>query len=362
MTLQETVAFELHEAWRRPRLQADGTYEPRWKKIKDENYISKLPKELPAYVRVNEAGEYEMDIANACYLQLSADWQAENSAAAEVVAKMIESGKEYTDLEAGDIIHNAWLERNSWAKDGELGVPFAQLPLEEQEKDLVQYHIAQQMAQAKQIQVYGDLDVATQRLEGAKARGQNVYVEFNGQKLYSLFDTVDTCYLKVCGSTKAEYEKAREAWLNDYKIRSEREKAEAQLKVPLWYERGKSMIFPEKWDNWKACVESRAEDLYHGWDLVNALEIMEALEQGKTIKEASAIFDEANHSGASASMVLKIVVNFSKRGVEFFRANCDWEITPETEAFLQKIEAENANLAKMQNVKAQNPETVTPKV
>ena len=50
MTLADTVAFELHEAWRRPRLQADGTYEPRWKKIKDEDFIEKVKKteKMPA--------------------------------------------------------------------------------------------------------------------------------------------------------------------------------------------------------------------------------------------------------------------------------------------------------------------------
>lgn len=44
--LSELVAFELHEAWRRPRLREDGTYEPRWKKIKDETFIENLKKNV----------------------------------------------------------------------------------------------------------------------------------------------------------------------------------------------------------------------------------------------------------------------------------------------------------------------------
>ena len=30
------IAAELHEDWRKTRLTSDGIYEPRWKKIKDE--------------------------------------------------------------------------------------------------------------------------------------------------------------------------------------------------------------------------------------------------------------------------------------------------------------------------------------
>lgn len=364
MTLADTVAFELHEAWRRPRLQSDGTYEPRWKKIKDEKFIEDIRKkeEIPAYVRVTEAGEYEIDIANACYFQLSEDWKGENKAAAEVVAKMIESGKEYSDAEAGEIIHNAWLERNSWAKDGELGVPFAELPVEEQEKDLVQYRIAKTMAEARPIKYYGDLSAVGHRLEEFKRQGGNFYIDFNGTKLYSMFDTENTSYLKVTGQTKKQYKEAQEKWLREYEEREAKARAQAQNSIEGWYERGKKMIYPEKWDNWHKCVEARASDLYHGADLVNALEIMEVLHDGKPMEEATAIFDKANHSVASAAMVLRVVTNFSDRGPEFYRANCGHEIDAQTEDVLQKIEAENANLAKMQIVKAQNPETIIPKV
>lgn len=355
MTLQETVAFELHEAWRRPRALGDGTYEPRWKKIKDENYVARFGGKLPAYVRVTETGEYEIDIANACYSQLSSDWQAENKAAAEVVAKIIESGKQLTEAEVGEIIHSAWLERNSWAKDGELGVPFAELPVEEQEKDLVQYRIAKQMAEATEYTAWvGDLDRAVNVLNWTKATGENIYIDFNGQRLYSLFDTPDTAYLKVTGYTRAGFKQAEEEWHKAYEAREAREKAEAEKNIPVWYERGKKVVYPEKWDKWHECVEGRAHDLYHGFDLVNALEIMEALDEGKSIEEASEIFNNAGHSGSSAAMVLKIVVNFSARGTEFFRANYLHEITPETEGFLQQIDADNARYAREAQERAKN--------
>ncbi|HEY8389788.1 MAG TPA: hypothetical protein VIL26_02365 [Clostridia bacterium] len=71
-------------------------YEPRWKPISDANFIAKFEnKELPTYVRKSENG-FEIDIVNAYYTRLSADWQNENKAAAEVVAKIIASKEQLT--------------------------------------------------------------------------------------------------------------------------------------------------------------------------------------------------------------------------------------------------------------------------
>lgn len=345
--LSELVAFELHEAWRRPRLREDGTYEPRWKKIKDEVFVEEMKKSgetLPDYIRVNENGEYEIDIANTCYFNLSKDWQEENRLAGEVVARLVESGKDYTEAEVGEIIHSEWLARNSWAKDGELGVSFAELPADEQEKDLVQYRIAKTMAEATPYDgwVYS-IDEAVKVLAQEKAAGRNTYIEVDSKtRLYSLFDTEDTCYLKKTGETKRVFEEKREIWRKQYEEQRAKEKQMARQNAEGWYKRGLAMIYPQKAGDWKQCVEGRVEDLYNGADLANALDIMEALAQGKSIEEATAIFEGANHSGASASMVLRIVVNFSKRGTEFYRANVDAQTLAVNEDALAMIDATNA--------------------
>jgi hypothetical protein len=152
MELSENIAFELHEEWRKTRLKEDGSYDPRWKAIKDKEFASKLEGQvLPSYIRKNETGVYEIDIANAHYNQLSPDWQAENKAAGKVVAQIIESGKRLTRSQVGNIIHNAWLERNAWAKDGELGVPFDKLPKNEQDKDIAQFEVALKVYEAESV-------------------------------------------------------------------------------------------------------------------------------------------------------------------------------------------------------------------
>ena len=344
MNLSEDVAFALHEQWRQTRLQGDGSYEPRWKKIKDEAFISKFEGvELPRYVRKGENG-YEIDIANACYLQLSSDWQNENKAAAEVVAKIVESGAQLSKDEIGEIIHNAWLERNPWAKDGELGVPFAKLPKEEQDKDMVQYDVALTMSKARLVTPFiNDLKDVVKFL--VKEKGNNIACKFNGHILYSEFDTPDTCFLKVTGMTVEERRIASEKWMKEFNERREKEYREAIASIPEWEKRGEALIYPQRKEEWRRCVEGRAKDLYHGKDLVNAMEVMEALEQGATVEEATKIAYDANHSGASWAMMMRIVTKFSKRGPEFFEAN-NKDISPELQEYLNKTKEENKRFEK----------------
>lgn len=158
--LATNVSSALHEDWRKTRLNEDGTFEPRWKAIKDQEFITSLnSNQLPSNIRVAD-GKYEIDIANSTYNQLSPDWQYENKEAGKVASELVIRGQrqyvsihnqvcwnssygEYLNREqVGNKIHNEWLKRNTWAKGGELDVPFKELPPHEQAKDIDQYKIA----------------------------------------------------------------------------------------------------------------------------------------------------------------------------------------------------------------------------
>ncbi len=80
----------------------------------------------------------QVDILNTSYDQLPAKWQAENKAQAEsaisLVAKDMEGAMGNIEGLAAQV-HEQWLSRNSWAKDGPLGVPYNELPEEEKQKD-----------------------------------------------------------------------------------------------------------------------------------------------------------------------------------------------------------------------------------
>lgn len=139
----------LHDEWRAPRKREDSSFEPRIKVlIKTENGDEKWFDEN----KVPE-GSLEIkrqDIANLSFEELDPKWQYENRAAAEVamneVLKAIEKGVNIDEdfIEAASsMVHEKWLERNSWVFDEnygnkELAKPYLELPEEEKEKDRAQ--------------------------------------------------------------------------------------------------------------------------------------------------------------------------------------------------------------------------------
>jgi len=139
----DSLASVLHEDWRSSRKLEDGSFEPREKPTKDVEWVAKH-------------GVNTVDIANTSYVDLPDDWKKENREAAEVVVSLLDT-QVAPDLtvpavrdELGTKIHDAWLARNEWAKGGELGVPFSQLPPQEQEKDIAQVTMGIQLFRPEQ--------------------------------------------------------------------------------------------------------------------------------------------------------------------------------------------------------------------
>ena len=62
---------------------------------------------------------------------------------------------------------------------------------------------------ASKVKLYGDLDSVILSLINYKNAGENVYVDFNGTNLYSLLDTVDSCYIKITGMNRNDYIEAK---------------------------------------------------------------------------------------------------------------------------------------------------------
>ena len=125
-------------------------------------------------------------------------------------------------------------------------------------------------------------------------------------------------------------------------------------KVPEYIEKGNKLIYPQRKEEWEKCVCTRLSDLYSGMDLDNALQIMEALDNGVTVEEAGKLVDDG-HSGMSYGVTMSIVLTFSKRGVEFCKAmNSDYkydlehdsERAAKWEARFAEVDAQNQQYAK----------------
>lgn len=148
--LSYALGSDLHEAWRAPRKMGDGSYEPRMKKSKDEEW-NKIH------------GTDEVDIANCAFEDLPSNWQYENLEAAKVVINLVfdktMAGQKLSEEdieEMAAIVHEKWLERNEWVFDPNYGdpslaVPYAELSEEEKAKDRAQLEPA-----VRKIQDYID--------------------------------------------------------------------------------------------------------------------------------------------------------------------------------------------------------------
>jgi len=191
-----------------------------------------------------------------------------------------------------------------------------------------------------------NLESAVYLLLAEKARGHHVYCEFNGHVLNSDDVTMDSAYLEVTGHKKEEYDQIMKQRQEEFKVKMETEQEIARKRVPEWIERGMKFIFPERKEKWEKCVKARSEDLYNGKDLDAALDIMEALEKGASMEEASKMFDDQNHSGMSASIVRRMVFDFSSQGPEFYEKTVWREIPPEDKKIIEARKAENAELVK----------------
>ena len=163
-------------------------------------------------------------------------------------------------------------------------------------------------------------DVVNQLLS-AKKQGQNVFANFNGNKLFSADVTMDSAYLTCTGKTKAEFDQLRKEWRENYEKKEKEERKQMEGEKPKLYARGHAIISPELHEDWIKCVDVRVADLYRGNDLLNALAIMEALASGQSVQSAFKLFEEAGHSGMSASVTTSVttsvIKHFSPRGQEF---------------------------------------------
>lgn len=164
---------------------------------------------------------------------------------------------------------------------------------------------------------FGNIDSAVKELTSYKEKGELVFGVFNGQKLYSDIDDLDSAYKKITGKTKAECEEAEKKRSEEYE-ESERKHKEAIPELTKeWIEKGNN-ILDEKYRNlWAECVPIRLSDLYEGFELGACLDIVKELNAGCELEVAKGIIEKQGHSGMSFGLVCAMVKSFCDRGNEF---------------------------------------------
>lgn len=161
------------------------------------------------------------------------------------------------------------------------------------------------------------IERAMNDLSRFKERGELVYGEFNGQKLYSDVDDLDSAFKKVTGSTKAEFDAEREKEHLEYEERKRKHKEDISELTKGWIEKGNEILDEKYRETWVKCVPIRLSDLYEGMELGATLEIVKELNAGCELEVAKGIIEGQGHSGMSFGLVCSMVKSFCDRGSEF---------------------------------------------
>jgi len=164
---------------------------------------------------------------------------------------------------------------------------------------------------------FGHLESAVEELTRYKERGELVYGEFNGQKLYSDTDNLDSCFVKVTGKTKAEFDEAERIRNDEYEQELKRHKESIPELTKEWIAKGNNILDEKYRELWAKCVPIRLDDLYRGMELGNCLEIVDQLNKGCELEKVKVLIENKGHSGMSFGLVCSMVKSFCDRGNEF---------------------------------------------
>lgn len=159
-----------------------------------------------------------------------------------------------------------------------------------------------------------EIDSAIKELKSYK---ELVCGTFNGHKLYSDIDCVQTAYKKVTGSTKSEFDVERKIENDKYQKEKEDRKNNIPKLTENWIDKGNQILDDKYHSLWAECVPIRLKDLYNGMELQMCLDIVLELNSGCTLDKAKEIIESQGHSGMSFGLVCLMVKSFCNRGVEF---------------------------------------------
>ena len=161
------------------------------------------------------------------------------------------------------------------------------------------------------------IESAIKDLQRFKERGELVYGEFNGQKLYSDVDDLDSAYTKITGKSKKEFDAQMKAENDKYKEDQKKHKDSIPELTKEWIAKGNEILDKQYQDKWAKCVPIRLDDLYQGMELKATLDIVKELNAGCELEVAKGIIEGQGHSGMSFGLVCSMVKSFCDRGTEF---------------------------------------------
>lgn len=143
------------------------------------------------------------------------------------------------------------------------------------------------------------------------------YLKFNSYILYSDEVTLDSAYKEVLGKTYGEFIDER----NKKAIEAELKKKEYETASPELIEQykktGKKILDKKYYKNYEEMIPLSLKGTYKGWELTQALEIINMLNEGKSFEDCNAKMAWQSHSGFSFGLTVRIISELCERGPEF---------------------------------------------
>ena len=133
-------------------------------------------------------------------------------------------------------------------------------------------------------------------------------------------------------------------WNRFEKQLTEDELASVMKKAKPIIERGESLIYPQRSQQWESCVKSRICSIYDGDEVVSAVGVMELLDKNADVATVTDSLFNYAHTPFSINIALNVIAAFSKKGPEYVEKLA--EIAPEfaqDKKFLDEIKSQNAN-------------------
>ena len=165
-------------------------------------------------------------------------------------------------------------------------------------------------AKEEKLQSFFPTNVADFLMD-CRRKGENIFVVYNGKKLYSMTQEMDDWYMLMVGEKKADYDRA----LQEDREKAEKEEKESIAKIPARVERGLDLIDINQ-EEWETYVDKKSKGLYLGTQIDIALDVLEAMKE-EGVEKAYQIMKKNDAIGGSGyHAVMGVLSKFSSHAKE----------------------------------------------
>lgn len=122
--------------------------------------------------------------------------------------------------------------------------------------------------------------------------------------------------------------------------------------IPSYIERGRKIIFEDKYNEWINCINiCLSKECNRPTLILDVLDIMEAIEVTDDITEVKELLTSLNLDNDTEKLLRTIVCKFSKKGPNFYESTAKAKLSDSTIEYLEKKKKQNKTLEEKELIK-----------